>query len=220
MAEKSVVVQRLDTLQARLATVLKPLGFRRKGRFFNRETEPGLVQVIGLQAGQYEIGPPLPPPVQHWRPNLYGQFTVNLGVYVEEVHARDHPAKRLARVADYHCAIRVRLSVLTEDRDQWWPLEAEVGETADDLAAMLLAVGVPFLDRFHRRDAIVSDWIAYNEAERRLSNVARLDVAMILLARGDATTATQLFEDQIASSALPRHQDYVREKGASLGLFG
>lgn len=119
MADKSIVVRRLDEVQAGLAAVLKPLGFRRKGRFFNRETEPGLVQVIGLQAGQYEIGPPLPPPVEHWRPNLYGQFTINLGVFIEEAYRRDNPNGRLGTIGDYHCQIRSRLSDLGDACDRW-----------------------------------------------------------------------------------------------------
>lgn len=83
---------------------------------------------------------------------------------------------------------------------------------------MLLAVGVPFLDRFATREAIVGDWIIYNERERRLSNVARLDVAMIHLARAEKAIATRLFREQIASSHLPGHQRYVREKAVSLDL--
>ncbi len=53
---KSLVVAALDSIQKELTAFLKPLGFRKKGRTYNRCVHDGLVQAINLQMGQYPIG--------------------------------------------------------------------------------------------------------------------------------------------------------------------
>ena len=179
MASKSPNVQRLDEIQSRLATLLKPLGFARRARTFRRETEPGILQIIALEAGRFEIGPPLPEPVKHWRPNDYGKFTVNLGVFVEEMYERTNPPRGAEQVInDAHCCIRTRLSHITDNDDEWWSLTDHRDDLADDISALLLHVGIPFLQRFRTREQIVKDWIGFNETDRHLTQVARLDVAI------------------------------------------
>lgn len=200
--------------------LLKPLGFRRKGRTFNRQTEEGVLQIIALQAGPYEIGPPLPKSVAHLRPDLYGKFTVNLGVFVQEVFERTNPGF-LPRgvVSDAHCAIRTRLSHITSHVDTWWPLTNETETLVDEIGALLIDVGVPFLDRFGTRDQIVKRWVSFNENELRITLVARLDVAMVLLKRGDVEGARALFREHLAKpDILMNHAEYVRELSVRLGL--
>ena len=85
MAQKSEAVQQLDRVQQELLRLVKPLAFRRKGRTFARIVEGDIQQVIALQAGPFEIGSPLPAEAAHLRPNLYGKFAVNLGVFVPEM---------------------------------------------------------------------------------------------------------------------------------------
>ena len=53
---KSPFVAALDVVQRSLTSYLRPLGFRKKGRSFNRPVEDGLVHVATLQMGQYPIG--------------------------------------------------------------------------------------------------------------------------------------------------------------------
>jgi hypothetical protein len=217
---------RLNEIQSRIGTDLKPLGFTEKGRTFRRETEFGILQIIALQAGQFELGRPLPPQARHLRPNLYGKFTVNLGVFVADIHdATNQPISSGRVINDAHCAIRTRLGPLSEGSDIWWSiLEADEREI-EDIIALIVHVGLPFLDRFRTRDLIVSDWIAFNEGAERLSNVARLDVAKILLAQGDAVGAKRLFEDHLrqweakgSEAHRQGHTTYVRELAAKLGL--
>jgi hypothetical protein len=215
----SPVVLRLNEVQNRFARTLKPLGFARKGRTFRRRAEDSFFQILALQAGPFEIGPPPPESVKHLRPDLYGKFTINLGVYVAETHERSNPALTEDRVlTDAHCAIRTRLGNIALGEDTWWNLASLDDDGIDDLLALILHVGIPFLERFKTRALIVSDWIAFNERERRLSNVARLDVAMILLKLGDRTAAGQLLQEQIKQTDLPHHAAYVRELAARLGL--
>lgn len=219
MTSKSPILQRLDEVQGRLAELLTPVGFARKGRAFKRETESGIFQIIALQAGRFELGPPLPDPVKHWRPDNYGEFTVNIGVYVEEMFERTNPPRNPKRVIDdAHCSIRTRLSGITDNDDQWWSLMEDCNDLADDIGALLLHVGIPFLQRFSSREQIVRDWISFNETDRRLTQVARLDVAMVLLKNGDRDGARRLFQQHLGRTELPHHAVYVRKLADELGL--
>jgi len=220
MKPKSPIVVRLDEIQSRIGKSLQPLGFKRKGRTFRRETDHEVLQIIALQAGPFEIGPPLPPSVSYMRPDLYGKFTINLGVFVPEIHERTNPPVTKSRVInDAYCSIRTRLSHIGEGEDVWWSVLDCDDEDIEDIIALLLHVGIGFLDRFRTRELIVRDWISENE------RIGRLDVAMILLRHGDKQGARRLFEDHLkvseAEGSEPfrvNHRSYVRELAARLGL--
>src|SRR5262249_41248071 len=86
-----------------VAPLLKEAGFKRKRHSFNREVEPGLIHVVRFQAGQFPIGDYEVPGMPWLRQNLWGKFTVNLGVYVNEVWVATsrQPAPEFAQ--EYHC---------------------------------------------------------------------------------------------------------------------
>src|SRR5690349_2563651 len=101
---KSSEVAKVDEVQAALHAALKPKGFRKKGRTFNRATDDGLAQVINLQVGAHD-----PPGTVYFpglRENLYGRFAVNLGVYVPEVARVRGGGEAKGFVQAYHCCIR------------------------------------------------------------------------------------------------------------------
>lgn len=223
MANKSAVVQRLDLIQKELVKLLKPLGFRRKGRTLSRLVDTDMLQLIALQAGPFEIGAPLPPEAAHLRPNFYGKFTVNLGVFVPEMFERANPGySPRGVISDAHCSIRTRLSHITSHEDYWWSLDEEPEVLIDEIGSLLIGVGIPFLERFSSRDLIVRDWVDFNEQELCLSGVPRLDVAMIHWKRGDFGAAKILFETHYAEYLKdPRnlgHGPYVKELALTLGL--
>jgi len=92
----------------------------------------------------------------------------------------------------------------------------------DEIGSLLINVGVPFLDRFRSRDRVVEDWVAFNENELSITLVARLDVAMILLKRGDTVGAKKLFQDHLQiylrKPSNANHGTYVRELAQKVGL--
>lgn len=82
--KKSQFVQTLDAIQDALQPLFRQYGFRKRGRSYNSSCSDGIVQVINFQMGQYPIGKYEIPGL---RENLYGWFTVNLGVYLPAVEA-------------------------------------------------------------------------------------------------------------------------------------
>lgn len=226
MKPKSPIVSELDRVQASLAALLNPLGFSRKGRTLKRQTEPGVLQIVSLQAGPFEIGPPLPESFSHLREDYYGKFTVNLGVYVEEIHERVcPPVKPGAVISDAHCSIRTRLGHIADHEDRWWSLLEGVDEAVEEIGSLILHVAIPFLDRFNTREKIIAGWQRFNEEELSITNVARLDVAMVLLKQQDRSGATRLFQEHLDAMEQEKHllhvrnhMAYVKELAAEYGI--
>ena len=90
-------------------------------------------------------------------------FTLNLGVFVKlfyETVWQKHPS---GFMTEADCAVRVRLAHLVQGKpygnalDQWWEIEAVapgdvlIGKEVEDA---LRDIGIPFLERFDKFDAI------------------------------------------------------------------
>ena len=76
LPNKEELKSNLDKIQNEIFEFLKPLGFKKKGRTFNRQTEDGIYQVINIQSGQVYS-------------TAYGSFTINLGIMVKEIYELD-----------------------------------------------------------------------------------------------------------------------------------
>lgn len=217
---RSPFADALDTVQATLASLLKPVGFSRHGRSFNRRAEDGLVQVVNLETGRPALGtvPPLPADLGHLARDLSGRFTVNLGIHVREIWDNDNPVPPGAVIQDQHCQIRTRLAELYRLPDAWWSLDRPTHPLALDIGRRMSAMGLPFLDRFGTRAAIIRGWVAFNDEELLLSSRARVDVALLLAARGEPDGAIRLLAEQAKATPLRGHADYVRALARRLGL--
>jgi hypothetical protein len=142
---KSAYVAALDQIQLLMTGLLKPLGFRKSGRAYNRSVEDGLVHVVGFQMGEYPIGDYVIPGI---RESFYGRFTVNLGVMLPAVRDMEYPLSGRF-VQEYHCEIRSRLGALGfAGEDVWWDLDYRIAETGAEIVGAMRQKGVPFLDRF------------------------------------------------------------------------
>ncbi len=213
---RSSQVAKVDEVQAALHAKLKGLGFKKKGRTFNRTTEDGLVQVISVQMGAHD--PPGTTYVPCLRENLYGWFTLNLGVYVPEVARHHGGAEAKGFVQEYHCCIRSRLGALcSEKTDLWWRNDA-VDEVVPDLVARLDRDGLPFLDRFASRAAILEAWKGETENQGAGSSPPRIVMAIILVERGDRELAKKYLAEQAGETRNPGHPAYVRSLAERLGI--
>jgi hypothetical protein len=198
--EKSQVQQAMDEIQASVRPFLKDLGFRSRARAFNRVTSDGLTQAIEFQMGRFD------PPGTHYvgfRRNWYGKFTVNVGVFVPELHEYIFPGKKLPYIHEYDCWIRERLGSLgPEQQDIWWALR-EVPQQAADVFHRIERDALPFLARFESREAILTQWtpghVIADETEfgRFTRSREQLACGIILAKRGRNDEAKSAFRAAI-----------------------
>ncbi len=144
--KKSHFAQTLDAVQGAVQPIFRQHGFRKRGRNYNRTCNDGIVQVVNFQMGQYPLGQKEIPGL---RENLYGWFTVNLGVYLPVVAEVETGGKAKKFYLEYECHIRERLGSLSvPGKDVWWELNQPGGQLGATLMALLQEVGIPFLDQF------------------------------------------------------------------------
>jgi hypothetical protein len=170
---KSASTKALDAVQSQLAKLLKPHGYIKSGRTFCRDAGDGVVQVANLQMRTFAENAP--------RMAMVDRFTVNLGIFIPEL--RPETPTPNAPVQEYDCVLRARIGFLMDPpHDHWWDLPGDVGE---EMLRVMEERGLPFLQRFATRDAIVAQWIEFSEAHS-LSVSPRAVVGSLLAARGDA----------------------------------
>jgi hypothetical protein len=175
--------------------------------------------VVNFQMGQFPIGAYEIPGL---RPNLYGKFTVNLGVFVREVYEATQRGAAPTFVHEYSCEFRVRLGELSSPpSDAWWSLSDQTQEAAVALADDLRLRAEPWFSRYATRDAIVR---AQGGAERWPGWPARAPVspAVMLVHRGEKARARDLLRDYLAEEGPnprnPKHRDWVFELAKGLGF--
>lgn len=161
--EKSAIAKNLDEVQAKVAAFLKPLGFQKKGRTHNRTTAGGLRHVVNFQMGAYPVG-------EHYeipglREDLYGQFTVNLGVLLPCVFELDWKKSVPPFVKEYDCSIRERLGTLAFGTDTWFDLKADSAAIATEVVQLMDRFGLPFLEQFNSYEGVLE----YYDLHRELS---------------------------------------------------
>ena len=186
--EKSKPQQAMDKAQERLRPLLRELGFRARARAFNRFSSGGLTQVIDIQMGRfdppgtYEIG---------IRKNMYGKFTVNVGIYVPEVfECLQGCGGKPSFIREYDCCIGGRLGNLgPEHEDKWWDLLNPI-EAASDVFSRLRRDALPFFSEFETREALLE-----HVMKARLPHNWRGICAVILARQGRKSEAKVLLDE-------------------------
>jgi hypothetical protein len=130
----------LDGIQKELTGYLQPLGFRKKGRTYNRRVGDGLIQTVNLQMGK----------------DLQGQFTVNLGVGLPALRPIEFGRELPGFIQEYDCEIRARLFHLVFHEDTWLDLDHQLQKTAADTIRYMDAAGLPFLEEFESYEAVLA----------------------------------------------------------------
>jgi hypothetical protein len=188
---KSPVVVALDSIQKELTAFLKPLGFRKKGRTYNRSVGDGLVQAVNLQMGQYPIGEYIIPGL---RESFYGRFAVNLGIALPAVSVVEQDRSLPPFVQEYECHVRVRLSHLVFKEDVWFDLDHHVDRTATEVVRQMDAAGVPFLERFESYGAILTEIDTIGTLPGSNAGRSVLVGAMVCAHLGDNERARSYFD--------------------------
>jgi hypothetical protein len=213
---KSEPAKQMDALQAALRPTLQRWGFRGRGRTFNRPTQDGLTQVITFQMGGFD--PPGTTYIPGLRENMYGRFTVNLGVYVPEVARHQGGGEAKSIVQEYHCCVRARIGTLGAERaDLWWDLAPDAS-LVGEIQRRLEGDAVPFLDRFKSRDSILEELMG--KATSAFASPPRIVCAIILVGRQRLDEARRLLAAQALETRNLGHPAYVRGLAEKLGLGG
>jgi hypothetical protein len=175
----------LNRIQLTIAQDIKPLGFRKRGRTFNRPVgETGIVQVINFQAGGS---------LSH----LHGQFTINLGIFVPEVWAAlaDRTAPNF--IQEYFCEMRERLGSLGSKKDIWWGLEADADESLSQVRKRMADVGMRYLDQRSTRAAILKEFRRQRDSRTGHIQVrAALAIASMYCAQADQVAAQKVLNSE------------------------
>ncbi|WP_028374962.1 DUF4304 domain-containing protein [Leeuwenhoekiella sp. MAR_2009_132] len=212
VGEKSKNVQYLNQIQKEVHQYLKPLGFKKRGRTFNRQTENGVWQLINFQSGQFPVGENYVIP--GIRESLYGKFTVNMGVIIKELYEIQMKGKQKAFYQDYDCQIRTRLSHLISEDDYWWDITNESEIISDQIIEGLNEKGISWFDMFETREKICVNWGNIKGS----SKTSKLDVALIIF-QTDKKKGGRLIQEYYNNIELHKgHKEYVKELANGLGL--
>jgi hypothetical protein len=219
MAEKSVYSAALEETVRTIAAGLKPMGFKKNGKTLNRRLENGLVHVINFQSGQYPIGKQTGGDGKP-APSLYGKFCINLGVFVPEIHKADGLVLKGSTVHEYNCSIRTRLSELTSNKNQWYPIVDERGQQEQRLADQLNALGLAFFRQFDSREGILAYFGKFHTLPFHTKVRAELDVAIIECTLGDSSAARKRLDTLLQKDSVKGHPfgTYVEKVRRDLSL--
>ncbi len=174
---KSETAADLDIIQRVVGAYLKTLGFRMRGRTFNRLREDRIVQVVNFWMGPYPIGKYVVPGL---RENLYGTFSVNLGITLPCVRrdADSRPEKEFYQ--EYECHVRLRLPTAGgKSPEGWWPIEPPYQRLGSEIAMLLEKVGMPFIDQFTSYEKVVEYYRKNQELPSKTGARSALEVALI-----------------------------------------
>jgi hypothetical protein len=106
---------------------------------------------------------------------------------------------------------------MPEPGDVWWNLDHEPDALASGVAEALQREGLPFLDGFSSREAILQGWYRDGNAIG-FPPRGQLSVALMHWHRGERDLAERLIGDYLDTDIPPGHADFVRAVARQLGL--
>src|SRR5579863_6346089 len=212
---KSKPAEVMDELQSQLQPFLEECGFRMRSRTCNRTTADGLTHVINFQMGRFD--PPGTSYIPWFRKNLYGKFTVNVGVYVPEVASQKYGGSPRSSIQEPDCCVRQRLGALGPERsDLWWSVRSEK-KTVADLRLRLERDAFPWFRRLETRDSLLHELEKVDETWGS-GGAPRIICAILLAHRGQTEKARENLIIQVRKRSDPKHTEYVQALADHLGL--
>jgi len=193
---KSEYTKNLDRIQAEALKYLNQLGYKKKGRTFNKTLDSGLIHVINFQMG---------------RRSLSGKFTINLGVYIPEIYKllwfwiEDEP-----KFVDHgDCEITERIGFLApSSKSLWWDLKKNPRRLNKNVVMHIDNYGLPYLNRFMNQDDIINEWKLGGE-QIGFTHRANLSIAILLANSGKRGQARNLLIQECESNMNKPYAEFV-----------
>jgi len=126
---------------------LKPLGFRKSGTTWIRPTE--WKHVINVQLSK-------------WNSSEEAQFTVNLGISIDPLHAATEALPLKGALKEYDCDVRARIGqLLPTKQDKWWTVSPDIDPEglADDVFTNLVKHALPWFEHLSSYEAVASEFL-------------------------------------------------------------
>lgn len=198
-----------------VAPAFKEREFRKQRHAFNRSASDTVTHAVDFQMGPFD--PPGTVEIPGLRPNLYGLFTVNLGVFSMTMNLVGHRAG--SWINEPICQLRLRLGQLAtgHETDLWWRLDAPV-EAADDVLQSLTEHGFPWLDGLSTDEAILDNYSRLGRTKLGMSPRAPLDIAALQLELGQRDAAIETARNYLQEDMSPGHRPVAEETVRSLDL--
>jgi hypothetical protein len=175
--------------------------FRRRRRFFNRVTEPGLVQVVDFQLH-------------------YDRFTVNLGVYVEDLarHWGHRGKSNWNETEEADCHLRLRLGhLLPSRRDTWWSL-TDLDRAISSVRLGLVNHALPWLADLRRRSDIIDAHGRGDFEPLKSRPVSVFDVALLRIGCGQLEAGEEMIRGYLQRDLSEAHRERLNGPLRSVGL--
>lgn len=204
----------LDIVEKDVFAKMKPLGFKKNGRTFNRQLDNGIIQVINFQSGQYPLTDNYEIP--GLRENLYGKFVVNMGVCVENLFKFQFPTENKKYYKEYDCQIRTRLGTLLTGQDYWWKITDDNTKITEEIILGLETIGYDWFVGVDTKEKIINNLgnLPYDCSPR-----VKLDVALIVWFDNKEKGENLIMEYYNSiGSRNKAHKDYVKDLAAEIGI--
>ena len=193
---KSQFAEGLDAIQTKVDSLLKPLGFQKKGRTHNRFTKGGLTHVVNLQkekfAGQR-------PTFRLFKKKSYGKFAVNLGILLPCVYQVEQQCSLEEFVEEQQCQIRQRLGTVAFKQDKWFEITDDTSDLANTIVDLLQRFGLVFLNQFQIYEDVLSYYTEHGNLPFQTLGRANLEAALIAHHLGNRALAQSLFQRAYAT---------------------
>jgi hypothetical protein len=186
-----------------LAPLFKDRGYRKRGNSFNRTVSNGLIHVVNFQMGAFN--PPGTVEIPGLRPNLYGTFTLNLGVYLHDIERQKGAEESVKKfIPEYQCHIRTRIgNLLPDGSDTWWRLDQPVEVLIDTVRGAMLDHGFAWLAQFETLDQSLDclEGVSDPASNAIFLGSPRLTAMRIRLSRGEHDRAERDFVEHVEGFA-------------------
>lgn len=180
---------------ARIDDFLKPLGFQRQGRTWNRRSG-SFVDVIDVQVSKGGH-----------------TLTVNVGVLDPGVHASLWGAGPPAFVEEPFCTVRARIGELMGDTDVWWSIGE--GEALEKAVEAVETHALSFLERMHAREAM-KEFLVPAQVMKRKYPPPAISLAILKNELGDHAGACEAL-DRLQNQPLGAWRARIAEVSKRLG---